>query len=64
MQPFFNVAQRRFNVVSTLTRHYLNVVSMRPQRQLKLYRASEKYGFAERLVSFVLLNEKIFCTIY
>ena len=38
MQPFFNVAQHRFNVVSTLIWHYLNVVSTWPQRQLKVYR--------------------------
>ena len=37
MQPFFNVAQCRFNVVSTLILNYLNVVSMWPQRQLKLH---------------------------
>ena len=37
MQPFFNVAQCRFNVVSTLILHYLNVVSMWLQRQLKLH---------------------------
>ena len=37
MQPFFNVAQCRFNVVSKLIWHYLNVVSTWPQRQLKLY---------------------------
>ena len=36
IQPLFKVAQRRFNVVSTLMWHYLNVVSTWPQRQLKL----------------------------
>ena len=38
MQPFFNVAQCRFNVVSTLIWRYLNVISTWPQRQLKLYK--------------------------
>ena len=34
---------------------------MWPQRQLKLIEttlAGEKYGFAERFISFILLNEK------
>ena len=42
MQLFSNVAQHRFNVVSTLMWHYLSTVSMWPQRRLKLYR--NQYG--------------------
>ena len=56
-----------FNVVLTLVLHYLNVVLTWSQRQLSYTRtnlASEKYTFAERLISFILPNEKIFFTIY
>ena len=38
MQLFFNIALRRFNVVSKLIWRYPKVVSTDPQRQLKLYR--------------------------
>ena len=37
IQPFFSVAQCRFNAVLTLILHYFNVVLAWPQRQLKLY---------------------------
>ena len=64
MQPFFNVEQRRFErcygIISTLFQRGLNVSKSYIETNL----ASEKNGFAERLISFILLNEKIFFTIY
>ena len=54
----FNVAQYRFNV-SMLIWYYLNIVSMWPERLLKLYWNQSGYGFAEILVSSGLLNERI-----
>ena len=55
----FNVAQCPFNVVSTLIWYYFNIVSMWPERLLKLYWNQSGYGFAEILVSSGLLNEII-----
>ena len=74
-QRWINVAQCRYNrfstlhnVVSTLMWNYLNVFSMWPQNQLKIYwrpvKVKKKYGFTVRFISFILLNEKIFFTVY
>ena len=46
--------------ISTLFQRGLNV----SWRYIETNLASEKYGFAERLISFILINEKIFFTIY
>ena len=59
------------NFVSMLFQRWYNIISKLFQRGLssveaisKLNLASEKYGFAERLISFIVLNDKIFFTIY
>ena len=41
--------------------HYCLTVSL---SYIETNLASEKDGFAERLISFILLNEKIFLTVY
>ena len=71
-QGWTNITQRRFNlisalnnVVSTLFQRWCGIISTFFQRGLnETNQASEKYGFAERWISFILLNEKIFFTIY
>ena len=63
MQPFFNVAQCLFNVVSTLISHHLNVVSTWLQHQLKLNQSQSGYWkvwICRNLISFILIYSNIF----
>ena len=63
MQPFFNVAQCLFNVVSTLISHHLNVVSTWLQHQLKLNQNQSGYWkvwICRNLISFILIYSNIF----
>ena len=53
-------SQHCFNVDTALSQRCFNVSESYIETNL----ASEKYGFAERLISFILLNEKIFFTTY
>ena len=79
VQRWYNVGVRRWNnvestlhnVVSILSQRWYGIISMLFQcglnvsgSYIKTNLASEKYRFAERFVSFILLNEKIFFTIY
>ena len=49
-----------YDIITTLFDRHLNV----SQSYLETNLAGEKYGFADRLISFILLNDKIFFTIY
>ena len=63
MQPFFKVAQCRFNFVSTLISHHLNVVSTWLQHQLKLNQNQSGYWkvwICRNLISFILIYSNIF----
>ena len=63
MQPFFNIAQCLFNVVSTLISHHLNVVSTWLQHQLKLNQSQSGYWkvwICRNLISFILIYSNIF----
>ena len=51
-----NVSQRRYNVVSTLFQRSLNA----SENYIEPNRTSDDYGFVNRLIVFILLNDKIF----
>ena len=51
-----NVVQRRYNVVSTLFKRSLNA----RENYIESNRTSDDYGFINRLIIFILLNDKIF----
>ena len=55
-----NIAQRWYNVASTLFQPSVNVSSS----YIEINQASDDYGFANRWIVFILLNEKTFLTIY
>ena len=56
--------QRCFNVDMTLSQRCFNLAFTSVKAISKPIWQMKKYGFSERLISFILLNGKIFFTIY
>ena len=70
-QSRYNYYSTLYNVISTLLQRWYTIISTLFQRGLNFSwsyietnLASEKYGFANRIVTFILLGEKIFFKIY
>ena len=55
-----NIAQRWYNVVPTLCQSNMDASSS----YTEINQASDDYGFVNRWIVFILLNEKTFLTIY
>ena len=66
MQPFFNIVQCCFNLVPTLIWHYQHYVKVTSTsiEAIQNQPGYWKVWICRKLVSFILMNEKIFFTIY